>query len=58
MKKGPSPCIDCPKKGCGAYHDICPEYQAWANDEVKITKPMSRAYIPTSVWKSRGKIVI
>ena len=22
-----APCKNCPKKGCGAYHDICQEYQ-------------------------------
>ncbi len=21
------PCMNCPKVGCGSYHDICPEYQ-------------------------------
>lgn len=24
-----SPCADCPRKGCGVYHDTCPEYQEW-----------------------------
>lgn len=23
------PCVKCPKKGCGKYHDICEEYQTW-----------------------------
>ena len=23
------PCRHCPDKGCGSYHDICPEYLAW-----------------------------
>lgn len=22
-----APCKNCPKKGCGSYHDICQEYQ-------------------------------
>lgn len=22
-----APCLDCPKVGCGSYHDICPTYQ-------------------------------
>ena len=26
---GGVPCKDCPKKGCGTYHDVCPEYQAY-----------------------------
>ena len=24
---GISVCKNCPNQGCGAYHDICPEYQ-------------------------------
>lgn len=29
------PCVECEKKGCGAYHDQCPEYslyRAWRQD--------------------------
>lgn len=22
-----TPCKNCPRKGCGSYHDSCPEYQ-------------------------------
>ena len=29
------PCKGCPKKGCGSYHDICPDYQPWAKSEKK-----------------------
>lgn len=25
-----SPCDKCPKKGCGAYHDVCEKYQTFA----------------------------
>lgn len=30
-----APCKSCNKKGCGSYHDICPEYQTFKkqNDE-------------------------
>ena len=24
-----APCKDCPKKGCGVYHDKCPEFQEY-----------------------------
>ena len=24
-----NPCLKCPKVGCGSYHDICTEYQAF-----------------------------
>ena len=30
MKK--NPCKNCPKKGCGPYHDICPDHQDFLND--------------------------
>ena len=29
-----NPCRDCPRKGCGAYHDECPHYQK-ASEEKK-----------------------
>ena len=25
-----SPCMNCPRIGCGAFHDVCEEYQAFA----------------------------
>lgn len=28
----PAPCKDCEKSGCGAYHDICPEYKCWRDE--------------------------
>lgn len=27
--KNDFPCKNCPKKGCGAYHDVCEAYQAF-----------------------------
>ena len=27
-----APCMDCPNKGCGAYHNECPEYLSWKNE--------------------------
>lgn len=26
-----NPCKNCPNKGCGTYHDECPEYQEFIN---------------------------
>ena len=31
-------CKDCPKKGCGAYHDVCPDYQAEKAERGRILK--------------------
>ena len=28
-----SPCADCPKKGCGSYHDICEKFKTWKAGE-------------------------
>jgi hypothetical protein len=28
------PCGNCPKKGCGAYHDECPEYQEYRQKRI------------------------
>ena len=30
--KGDSPCKHCEKKGCGAYHNRCPDYLAWRKE--------------------------
>lgn len=30
-----SPCINCEKRGCGAYHDVCPAYQEVKQKEIE-----------------------
>lgn len=30
-----NPCMGCPKAGCGAYHDKCPEYQEYRHGKEK-----------------------
>ena len=54
------PCKNCPRKGCGAYHDICPEYNKWKREEEEKKKRIKegkkyngREYISDSVFKSR-----
>lgn len=27
------PCKECENKGCGNYHDTCPEYVSWKRDK-------------------------
>ncbi len=29
IPRGSVPCGSCERKGCGSYHDICPEYKAY-----------------------------
>ena len=28
-------CWHCEKKGCGPYHDVCPDFKAWKSQEQK-----------------------
>lgn len=49
----PSPCMNCDRKGCGVYHDICPDYQGWLNSGTEIEKEILRAFIPEKTWNSR-----
>ena len=30
-----NPCMDCPNVGCGVYHDQCPKYQEFRNNQLK-----------------------
>lgn len=30
-----NPCYKCEKRGCGVYHDICPDYQKYRNANLK-----------------------
>ena len=40
LTKLTAPCVNCDKKGCGSYHDKCPEYQQFkkANNDQIIEK--------------------
>ena len=31
--KNEFPCKNCPKKGCGAYHDVCEAYRAFKQEQ-------------------------
>ena len=30
-----NPCMECPDVGCGPYHDECPKYQEFRNNNLK-----------------------
>lgn len=54
------PCKDCPRKGCGTYHDECPDYKKWKMEEedrkekiIGHKKWYGREYIKDSTFKSR-----
>ena len=32
-----APCKDCPKQGCGTYHDECPEYQEFRKERDRLS---------------------
>jgi hypothetical protein len=55
MKAKPSPCLDCKRKGCGAYHDICPDYQKWSSDTIDVEKPLYRDYVAPTTWNNRKR---
>jgi len=40
-----APCRDCPKKGCGSYHDKCPEYIEYRKERDKIYEERKRVSI-------------
>ena len=33
-----APCKNCSKKGCGVYHDKCPEYQEYKKESKKLNE--------------------
>lgn len=33
-----APCFGCEHNGCGDYHDRCPEYQKYKQEQAKIAK--------------------
>ena len=53
-----NPCFNCPKKGCGAYHDICPENKAWnakkENDRKEKLKRLELSYALTELGNHRA----
>ena len=61
MTKYNSPCLDCPNKGCGAYHSTCPDYQAFKEYRAEIEtrkradKPENRDWIPHPTFMKRGR---
>lgn len=55
-----NPCLECPRKGCGAYHDVCVDYnerksqEAQKREQIKAwRKRDARDYIRSSTYKSR-----
>ena len=30
-----APCKECSMKGCGAFHDVCPDYQNWKAQNIQ-----------------------
>lgn len=53
-----NPCIDCERKGCGSYHDECPEHKKWKEAEQQrrgVWKPSGREFIKETTFRSRVK---
>lgn len=45
------PCIDCERKGCGAYHDECKSYNNYKENKIKINKIRKDMYKRTTGWE-------
>lgn len=51
-----NPCGECPKKGCGAYHDRCEKYQEWREaSRAETIKQRELAFVGgRSGWRMTG----
>lgn len=45
------PCINCERKGCGAYHDECKSYNDYKENKRKINKTRKDMYKRVSGWE-------
>jgi len=36
------PCKECENKGCGAFHDTCPEYVSWKRDKAEFDEQVRK----------------
>lgn len=52
-----APCINCEKKGCGSYHDICEKYKEFRKqkDAILEIKHKESAAMPTYEDYKRNK---
>lgn len=54
-----APCKDCPRKGCGEYHNECEAYQAYVNANTKQNATIRNAKhqdrIASGVWFAKNK---
>ena len=59
IRKMKAPCRSCSNKGCGTYHDICPEYKEWKAEieAVSVSRQKEgqkhREYVKPSTFKCR-----
>lgn len=49
------PCSRCENKGCGSYHDMCEEYQAYKNERQRITRKLTEEAVMEG-WKKDGQL--
>ena len=53
-----SPCINCEKKGCGSYHDKCPDYlkyksESEQNKQLRKRGNVCREWVKDTTFKHR-----
>ena len=49
------PCEKCERKGCGAYHDVCPDFKKYKaqNEAMKPEKIIFKDYINEATYRAR-----
>lgn len=51
-------CVKCDRKGCGSYHDICPEYQAEKREQqIRQEKKDKEQFITTALFEQKDKAI-
>lgn len=49
------PCIECDKKGCGAYHDKCEPYQAFFAYRNEVNQRRAAAFAQSKIYEPDKK---
>lgn len=55
-----APCIKCEKKGCGSYHDQCPDYQEYKRkgEEIKKKRFSESEYLPNKRFTAKQRRIM
>lgn len=51
-----APCIECEKKGCGAYHDECEKYKEYVEKNIQKSRSRIKSRAPYAKTGTRVKV--